>query len=151
MGEEAYTPGSPEVELAREGGQPIKLEEERGKLGWVMLTNDRVLFTHQKFGSSPGGGAIAGGVAAALQKRSEKKAGGPRELFQLSEVGSGEPVKRRLLPDMFQFNLTDGLTCRLSDGLGEKWGPMIRRLLVERHGLIVADDGAGGWAVSPGL
>jgi hypothetical protein len=148
MSDDAYAPGTAEVEIEREGGQPVMADEERGKLGWVMLTNDRILFTHQKFAAGPGGGALPALVAGKLQKRSEKKAGGPREVARLTDVRGGKPVKRRLLPDLYELALADGSTCRLSAKLGKKWSPTIQRLVAERHGRTVVEDGEHAWRAS---
>jgi len=145
MTDDLYAPGTAEVEIEREKGQPVMVDDERGKLGWVMLTNDRILFTHQKFAAGPGGGALPSLVAGTLQKRSEKKAGGPREVAALADVRAGTPVKRRMLPDLYELSLADGSTCRLSAKLGKKWSPTIRRLLTERHGRTVVDEGGDSW------
>jgi hypothetical protein len=55
---------------------------------------------------------------------------------------------RKMLPDLYMLTRADGKTCRLHRGLRKKWDPTIRRLLAERHGLSVSDDG-DGWRVEP--
>jgi hypothetical protein len=86
--DEAFSPESPEIQLDQRGGNPVVIQGERGKLGWVTLTSDRVLFAHQKFAASPGTGVLAAAVVRGLPQRSESKAGGPREVFSLTEVRS---------------------------------------------------------------
>jgi hypothetical protein len=146
MGDDTYSAGTPEVEIERLKGQPMLLNGETGKLGWVMLTNDRILFTQQKFASGQGG-ALTGLVTASLQKRSEKKAGGPREVVVLDRLRSGKPVKRRLLADLYVLEMDDGSTCRLAAKTGKSWSPKIRRLLEERHGRTVVEDPGDSWHV----
>lgn len=148
MQDEVFSPDAPETQLDQRGGTGVVIQGERGKLGWLTLTNDRVLFTHQKFAASPGTGALAAGVAAALQKRSEKKAGGPREVFSLTEVSSARFVKRRWpLGDLYEFTLTNGATCGLGKSLLAAWDAHIRRLISERHGRTVVEDGSHSWHV----
>jgi hypothetical protein len=145
--EDPFAPGAPEAEIERLKGQPVMVDGERGKLGWVMLTNDRILFTHQKFAAGGTAGALGGLVAAGLQKRSEKKAGGPREVVVLSKVTGAQPVKRRMLADLWELEMADGSTCRLAAKTGKKWDPTIRRLLTDRHGKTVVEEGEGAWRV----
>ena len=146
MGDEAFTPGTDEVELEHNGGTACSIRGERGKLGTVVLTNDRILFSQQKFASADGGvlGAL---VADQLQKRSERKAGGPREVLALGELRGARLNRRRLLPDLYEFTLEDGSICWVSHNVRKTWDPTIRRLLAERHGRTVVDDGEESWRV----
>ena len=143
MGEEAFAAGSAESELEQASGEPVMVGDERGKLGWVFLTNDRILFTQQKFAATGAGGALGALAADQLQKRSEKKSGGPREVAVLADVRGGGPQSRRFLPDLYELRLADGSNVRLSKKLGQKWEPTIRRLVAERHGRTVTDEGDG--------
>ena len=148
VADDAFSPESPEIQLDQRGGTGVVIQGERGKLGWVALTNDRVLFTQQKFAASPGTGVLAAAVARGLQKRSEKKAGGPREVFSLTEVRSARFVKRRWpLGDVYEFTLADDTTCGLGKSLLKAWDAQIRRLLTERHSRTVVDDGEECWHV----
>ena len=146
MGDEAFVPGTDEVELEHKSGIACSIRGERGKMGTVALTNDRILFTQQKFGSAQGGvlGAI---VADQLQKRSERKAGGASEVLALQEIRRARLNRRRFLPDLYEFTLEDGSVCWVSHEMRKKWDPTIRRLLSERHGLSVVDDGDEAWHV----
>lgn len=147
MAEEAFAPGAEESEIDRRSGAAVSVGGERGKLGWVMLTNDRILFTQQKFASTGGAGALGALVVDQLQKRSERKAGGPSEVLKLADVRAAKLKKRRLLPDLYEFTLADGSTCWTSKDIRKHWDSLIRRLLTERHGRTVIDDGADGWRV----
>jgi hypothetical protein len=65
----------------------------------------------------------------------------------LAEVRGARPVKRRFLPDLYEFTMADGSTCRIAAKTSKNWTPTIRRLLTERHGLNVYDDGDHWWRV----
>jgi hypothetical protein len=148
VGGDAFIPGTPEVELEKLSGQPVMREGERGKLGWIVLTNDRVLFTDQKFVSTGSEGVLGDLAVQLLQKRSEKKAGGPRAVVELAELRSAQDVKRRLLADLYEFTMADGSTCRVSKTVRDKWSATIRRLLTERHGRSLVDEGEYGFRVA---
>jgi hypothetical protein len=140
-----FAPGTPEVEIDRHDGMPIKLEGEIGKMANLALTNDRILFTHQKFGTSGSESAAGTILAAMLQGRSEQKAGGPREIVRLAEVRGGRRQRRRLMLDMYELTLADGSTFRTHRKLRKKWDATIRRLVAERHGVAIVEDGDDGW------
>jgi hypothetical protein len=144
MDDACFAPGTPEVELARKDGTPVAIEGERGKMAEIVLTNDRIMFAHESFGST--GNIVGDLVGSALEVRSEKKAGGPREIVRLAELRAGAMQHRKMLPDLYMLTRGDGTTCRLHRGLRKKWDPMIRRLLSERHGLSLSEDG-DGWRV----
>jgi hypothetical protein len=140
-----FAAGTPEVEIDRQDGMPIKLSGEIGKMANLALTNDRILFVHQKFGTG-GSESVAGmAIAAMLQGRSEQKAGGPREIVRLAEVRGGRLQHRRLLLNLYELTLTDGSTCRMHRKLRKKWDATIRRLVTERHGAAIVEDGKDGW------
>jgi hypothetical protein len=147
MEDVAFSPGSPEAEIEQRSRVLLMPQGERGKIGFVTLTNDRILFSQQKFDSTPGSGAVAALVAHQLQKRAEKKAGGPREVLSLSDIQSVRRVRRPLRGDLYEFTLTNGSTCGLGASAGKAWDPKIRRLLTERHGRTLADAGEGSWQV----
>jgi hypothetical protein len=146
--DEVFAPGTPEVEIDRQDGLPLAIEGERGKMGSLTLTNDRVLFVDEKFGSHTGN-LVGDLVGAALQGRHEAKAGGPREIVRLAEVRGARRQRRRMLLDLYELTLADGTTCRVHRKLLKKWDPTIRRLVVERHGLAIADATADGWRSEP--
>jgi hypothetical protein len=143
-----FTPGTPEVEIDRQDGLPLAIEGERGKMGSLTLTNDRILFVDEKFGSQTGN-LVGDLVGAALQSRHEEKSGGPREIVRLAEVRGARRQRRRMLLDLYELTLADGTTCRVHRKLLKKWDPTIRRLVAERHGLAVADAAPDGWRSEP--
>ena len=145
LNDAAFAVGTPEVEIDRQDGMPIKLEGESGKMGNLTLTNDRILFVHQKFGTSGSESAAGMVLAGALQGRSEQKAGGPREIVRLAEVRGGRLQHRRLVPNLYELTLADGSTCRMHRKLRKKWDATIRRLVAERHGAAMVEDGEDGW------
>ena len=149
MDDAAFAPGTPEVEINRRDGMPVFVSGEHGKQGEVMLTNDRILFTDKTFGGA-GVNIVGDLVASAVQTHKDKKAGGggPRELVRLPDLRRGRLQRRRLLPNLYELTLADGSTCRMHRKLRKRWDTTIRRLLSERHGLSVDDDG-DGWRAEP--
>jgi hypothetical protein len=146
MGEDVYAAGTPEAEIDKADGTPVAQSGKRGFMANITLTNDRMLFVDQKFGSS--GNLVGDVIGAALQGRSEEKAGGPLVLLTFTDILRARPDKRRMLPDLYEFTLADGSTCRIHRKQGKKWNPIIRRLLTERHGRTVVDDGDNAWSVA---
>src|SRR5919197_4951090 len=142
MSDDTFLPGSEETEIERRGDGWAKREGERGKLGALTLTNDRVLFMQRKFASSGTAGMLGGLVAGLLQLRSERKTG-PQPAFALADVRAARPLARRF-GEQWEFTLADGSTCAIGGkGLREAWEPLVRRLIPERHGLPGSDDGEG--------
>jgi hypothetical protein len=136
MNEAAFTPAAEETEIDVAKGCASEVNDERGRMGNLTLTNDRLLFAP----TGPVSGNLIGDlVGSALRPYS----GGPRVLLTIAEVRSGGTRKRRLLPDLYEFTQADGATCRLPMKQGRKWEALVRRLLAERHGLAVTDDGDG--------
>ena len=147
MGEEIYSPGAPEAEIDRRAKALVMPQDERGKIGYVMLTNDRILFTQQKWDAGPGGGALAALVAKGLQSRSEKKSGGPREIVSLSEVSGIRKIRRRMRGDVYEFTMSDGSTSAVDAKAVKQWNGLILRLLAERHGRSVSEVGEDAWQI----
>lgn len=143
MDGEAFAPGTPEAEVDRVSGGTVEAGGGRGRRGDITLTNDRILFATGT--GSPATGNLIGDLAAAALDH--KLSGDDGVLLQLSEVVGGHPHRRRLLPDLFEFAQADGHTVRLPMKHGRRWSPLIRRLVAERHGLAVADDGPDAWRV----
>lgn len=146
MGDDLYAVGTPEAELDKATGTPVAISGQRGFMANLSLTNDRLLAVDQKFGSGTGN-LLGDLIGAGLQARSEEKAGGPRVVLTFTDIRRAEMQNRKLLPDMYMFTLADGSTCRIHRKQGKKWNPIIKRVLVERHGKTVADAGDGAWTV----
>ena len=142
----ARRPGSPEVELDRQDGVPVYIEGEKNRMGNLALTNDRILFVDQKVLSS--GNLVGDLIGAAIQERHERKEGGPRELVRLADLRGAGLQQRRFVPDLYVLTLADGRTCRTHRKLRKRWDAELRRLVSERHGRVITDDG-GTWRVTP--
>ena len=147
MDDSAFAPGTPEVEIDRVDGVPVHVDGERGRMGDVVLTNDRIVYG-QKFG--PTGNVIGDLAASALETRSERKAGGPRSAAELADVRGASLQRRRLLPDLYVLTMEDGSRCRTHRKLRKMWDGTIRRLLTERHGMTVVHETADGWVAERG-
>jgi hypothetical protein len=140
MSDDPYVAGTPEADVDVAKGCAVEVNDERGRRGDVTLTNDRLLFGNPS--SGPVTGNLLGDLAGSLLTGSHD----PGVLLTLPEVRSGGVRKRRLLPDLYEFTQADGATCRLPMKQGRKWEVLVRRLLTERHGRTVVDDG-DGWKV----
>jgi hypothetical protein len=112
----------------------------------IVLTNDRIVFAHETFG--PTGSLVGGVIEAALEARADKKAGGSSDIARLAELRAASMQRRRMVPDLYMLTRADGSTVRLHRSLRKTWDPTIRRLLSERHGLALSDDG-DGWRAEP--
>lgn len=147
MDDTVFAPGTPEVEIDRRSGLPVAMEGEKGRMGEVVLTNDRILMGDRVQGTGTLVGEIA---AAAVEAGVQRKAGGPgpHELVRLSDVRGARMQRRRLIPDLYELTLADGRTCRLHRSLRRHWDTDIRRLVAQRHGLAVTED-AEGWRAAP--
>ena len=149
MDDTAFAPGTPEAEIDHRDGMPVFISGERGKMGTVTLTNDRIVFTDKTFGGT--GVSIVGDLAAsAAQTHKDKKAGGggPREVVALPDLRAGRLQRRRLVPNLYELMLASGSTCRTHRRLYKRWDEHIRRLLSERHRLRVEGEGEG-WRAEP--
>jgi len=141
MSSDAFTPGTPEVELDRRTGMPVYIEGEKNDMGDLTLTNDRILFVSNKFG--PSGNIIGDLIGSALQGEQKK-----HEIVRLPDLRAGRTQSRRLVPDLYELTLADGRTVRVHRNLRKKWDATIRRLLSERHGATVTEDG-DAWRAEP--
>lgn len=142
-----FTAGSPEAEIERRSKVLVMPAEGRGQISYVILTNDRILFSRQLF-ASPGEGGLAALVAeGAIQRVYDKKSKGPAELLALGDVRGAKKIRRPLRGDVWEFTLADGTTCSLGASAAKHWDSQIRRLVSERHGRTVVDDGDGAWRV----
>lgn len=145
MDEQAFQPGTEEVELEDHldvligGGQ-------RARMGRALLTNDRIVFVDQKYNS--GMAAASGGILAALltdrlQKKHEDK--GPFLDLPLTEITRVARAKKLLNKDLLVFE-AGGVERRFNEAF-PKWADLLRRLLVERHGKTVTEEGSDAWRV----
>jgi hypothetical protein len=144
--ESAFLPGTEEVEIEEhldaliDGGQ-------RARIGRAVLTNDRIIFVDQKYNS--GMAAATGGILAALvtnklQKKHEAK--GPFLDLPIAEITRVARAKKLLNKDLLVFE-AGGIERRFNEAFS-KWAPLLRRLLNERHGKTITDDGPDAWRAS---
>lgn len=142
--EDAFAPGTPEVEI--EQHKTVLLGEGRPKMGRAILTNERIMFVDTKFDTgvaAASGGLIGGAIAARLQKKHEER--GPVLDLPLVEIERVSQAKKLMNKDIIVLESRSGVY-RLNDGF-KKLDSLLRRLMTERHGRIVTEDGAGAWRV----
>ena len=130
----AFAPGTPEVEIDRRTGMPLFIQHEKNDMGDLTLTNDRILFVSNKLGSS--GNLIGDLIGSALQGDQKK-----HEIVRLPDLRGGRMQSRRLVPDLYELTLADGRSVRMHRKLRKRWDATIRRLLTDRHGVTVTEDG----------
>lgn len=143
--EAAFLPGTPEVEL--EEHRDVLAGQGWPKMGRALLTNDRIVFVDQKFNegaAAASGGILAGIVAARLQKRHEKK--GPALDVPVTSITRVARETKRRNNKILVLELGD--TERKLNESYERWEPLLRRLLVERHGGNLVEDGQDAWRVT---
>jgi hypothetical protein len=138
----AFAPGTPEVEIDRRTGMPVYIQGEKNDMGDLTLTNDRILFVSNRMGST--GNLIGDLIGSALQGDQKK-----HEIVRLADLRGGRTQNRRLVPDLYELTLADGRSVRIHRKLRKKWDADIRRLLSERHGAAVTEDG-DTWRAEPG-
>ena len=140
MDDAAFSPDAPEVEIDRRDGMPLYIEGEKNDMGDLTLTNDRILFVSNKLGAS--GNLVGDLIGSALQGDQKK-----HEVVRLADLRGGRMQTRRLVPDLYELTLADGGRVRTHRKLHKRWDAKIRRLLTERHGATVTDDG-DAWSVT---
>ena len=131
--DQAFAAGTPETELADlstvlMGGGPLS-----NKRGHALLTNDRLLFSDQRFAPAQAGaigGPLAGALAEALERR---RRGRPPLLdFPLTDIARVSHVTKLTVRDILVID-AGGTEYRFAQGF-KAWNPLLRRVLAERHG-----------------
>ncbi len=145
MDEQAFLPGTPQVQLEEVPTVPVWIRDERAKVGSLVLTNHRILFI--KGSGGPPEPLVTQLLSASLEMlaRATEHA---QVLIVLAEIARASVFPRRLVADLHEFTLADGSSCRVGKRLGERWEPTIHRLLTERHQRSVVPDGTGAWRVT---
>jgi hypothetical protein len=100
---------------------PLFVQGEKNDMGDLTLTNDRILFVSNKLGHS--GNIIGDLIGGALEGKQ-----GKHEITRLADLRAGRMQNRRVVPDL--------------------WDATIRRLLTQRHGAAVTEDG-DAWRAEP--
>jgi hypothetical protein len=139
--EAAFARGTPEVEIDRRDGMPVYVQHEKNDMGDLTLTNDRILFVSNKLGAT---GTLIGDLVGSALQGDQKR----HEIVRLADLRGGRMQNRRLVPDLYELTLADGRSVRIHRKLRKKWDATIRRLLTERHGVTVTQDG-DGWRAEP--
>jgi hypothetical protein len=145
VSDQNFAPDAPEVQLDEVPTQPVWVHGKRPRVGSVVLTNDRILFI-KSAGAAPQSG-LAGQLLSAPLDALAQTLERAQEVVSLSEMTGAKVVPRRLVADLYEVTLADGSTCRFGKHLRERWELTIRRLLTERHGRSVVDDGDDAWRV----
>ena len=140
--EDAFAPGTPEVEIEQHA-TALLTDGMKATMGRAILTNDRVLFVDKKFDGGVGG-AVGGPIADRLQKKHE--AGGPLLDLPLEAIVRVSQAKKLLNKDIIVLE-TDSGEHRLNDGF-TKLDSLLRRLLTERFGRTITEEGPGAWSVA---
>lgn len=144
MDEDAFRPGTPEVELHNQATVLMSSGPLSNKRGNALLTNDRVLFTDQRFDptlSRGVGGVLAGALAEQLEKLRKERP--PMVDLPLTDITRVSHVTKLTVRDILVIETASGET-RFANGF-KAWSPLLRRALTERHGRTVAEDGSDAW------
>jgi len=147
MDDEVFRLGTAETELAQEATVLMGSNTLKNKRGHVLLTNDRVLFTDQRFNPTLAGGVggpFAGMLADALERGRKGKP--PLLDFPLTEITRVSHVTKLTVRDILVIE-AGGEEYRFSEGYATL-SPLLRRALTERHGRAVVDDGPDAWRVT---
>lgn len=147
MDDTAFQPGTDEQELDQH--KDVLSGEGRPKMGTALLTNDRIVFHDQRYNSTAAmatGGPLAGIVASKLEKRRQKKGRDAVLDLPVSEITRVSHAKKLGSKNILVFE-AGGKERRFNDGYS-KWEPLLRRLLTERYGRSITQDGEDSWRVS---
>jgi hypothetical protein len=147
MDDDAFRPGTPEVQLQDLATVLMAGGAFSNKRGHALLTNDRVLFSDVRFDSATStaiGGVLTGAVAAGLEKLRKKHP--PMVDMSLTDIVRVAHVTKLTVRDILVIETASGET-RFANGF-KAWSPLLRRALTERHGKTVADEGEDAFTVS---
>jgi hypothetical protein len=151
MDEQAFAAGTEEEQVGdvwtvlMAGGAGALFKNKKGHL---LITNDRMLFSDQRFSAKQSravGGMLAGALAGALEKmRSEGRP--PMIDLPLTDITRVSHVTKMTVRDIIVIE-AGGHEFQFAQGF-KSLSPILRRALTERHGKTVADDGDDAWRVS---
>jgi hypothetical protein len=147
MDDDAFRLGTPEVELQDLATVLMSGGPFSNKRGHALLSNDRVLFSDQKFDAAMAtgvGGVLAGTLAAGLEKL--RKEHPPMVDTPLTDITRVSHVTKLTVRDILVLETAAGET-KFANGF-KAWSPLLRRVLIERHGKTVADEGEDAFTVS---
>jgi hypothetical protein len=144
MDDDAFLPGTPEVQLHDEATVLMAsgaMKTLKNKRGVAHLTNDRLFFNDQRFDTSLGG--LAGTLSEALEKL--RKEHPPMIDFPLTDITRVSHVTKLTVRDILVIETAAGEN-RFSNGF-KTMSPLLQRALTERHGRKVVDVGEDAWRV----
>ena len=141
MDEDAFRPGTPEVQLHDEATVLMAGGALKNKRGVLHLTNDRLFFNDQRFDTSLGG--LAGSLSEALEKL--RKEHPPMIDVALTDITRVSHVTKLTVRDILVVGTSAGES-QFASGF-KTLNPMLRRAVMERHGRNVVDDGEDAWRV----
>jgi hypothetical protein len=144
--EDAFARDTPEVEIEQHSTALLR-GGIKATMGRAILTNDRIMFVDKRFdtGTATAAGGVVGGVIAdRFQKKHEAE--GPLLDVPLTDVVRVSQVKRLLNKDIIVLETSSG-EYRLNDGF-KKLDSLLRRLLTERFGRTITEEGPGVWSVA---
>jgi hypothetical protein len=142
MDDDTFRAGSPEVQLHDEATVLMAGGALKNKRGVLHLTNDRLFFNDQRFDTSLGG--LAGTLSEALEKL--RKEHPPMIDVALTDITGVSHVTKLTVRDILVVETPAGES-RFASGF-KTLNPLLRRVLTERHGRTVVDDGADAWRVA---
>jgi len=147
MADDAPDEGATEV--ATTSGALLKGDvSSRAVMGWATVTNERLLFTHQRY--NPGMATAVGGVLSSLMadrlQRRHQVREGPVRHIPLGDIRRLSRGSFRLNRNVLVLDLADGRTASVSDGF-KQLHEELRRVLTERHGKRLVPQGEGSWRV----
>ncbi len=148
MAEQAFQPGTAEDILNEQATVLIAGGPLKNKRGHAVLTNERVLFMDQRFAPAQAGavgGWLAGKLAEELEKRRKERP--PMVDLPLTDITRVSHVTKLTVRDILVLETRSGET-RFANGF-KAWNPLLRRVLTERHGRTVVDEGPDAWSVAP--
>jgi hypothetical protein len=141
MDDDAFRPGTPEVQLHDEATVLMAGGALKNKRGVLHLTNDRLFFNDQRFDTSLGG--LAGTLSEALEKL--RKEHPPMIDLALTDITRIAHVTKLTVRDILVVETAAGES-RFAAGF-KTLNPLLLRALSERHGRTVVDDGEDAWRV----
>jgi hypothetical protein len=146
MDDDAFRPGTPEVQLHDEATVLMAGGALKNKRGVLHLTNDRLFFNDQRFNPQLAGG-VGGPLAGALSEALEKlrKEHPPMIDLALTDITRVSHVTKLTVRDILVVETAAGES-RFASGF-KSLNPLLRRTLTERHGRSVVDEGADAWRV----
>jgi hypothetical protein len=139
--DDAFRPGTPEVQLHDEATVLMAGGALKNKRGVLHLTNDRLFFNDQRFDTSLGG--LAGSLSEALEKL--RKEHPPMSDVALTDITRVSHVTKLTVRDILVVETAAGES-RFNTGF-KTLSPLLRRALTDRHGRSVVDDGEDAWRV----